>query len=47
MRYAAEGYDADAIRADLASRNIKAVIPSRSNRVGKGSLPAATDSFRQ
>ena len=27
-----KGYDADAIRADLASRNIKAVIPGRSNR---------------
>jgi transposase len=27
-----EGYDADAIRVDLASRNIKAVIPGRSNR---------------
>jgi transposase len=25
-------YDADAIRADLASRNIKVVIPGRSNR---------------
>jgi transposase len=25
-------YDADAIRADLASRNIKAVVPGRSNR---------------
>jgi transposase len=27
-----KGYDADAIRADLASRHIKAVIPGRSNR---------------
>ena len=27
-----KGYDTDAIRADLASRNIKAVIPGRSNR---------------
>jgi transposase len=27
-----KGYDADAIRADLASRNIRAVIPGRSNR---------------
>jgi transposase len=27
-----KGYDADAIRADLASRNIQAVIPGRSNR---------------
>ncbi|RJF93440.1 transposase [Sphingomonas cavernae] len=27
-----KGYDADAIRADLADRNIKAVIPGRSNR---------------
>jgi len=27
-----KGYNADAIRADLASRNIKAVIPGRSNR---------------
>ncbi len=27
-----KGYDADAIRADLASRNSKAVIPGRSNR---------------
>lgn len=26
------GYDADAIRADLAERNIEAVIPGRSNR---------------
>lgn len=30
-----EGYDADAIRVDLASRNIKAVIPGRSNRLVK------------
>jgi hypothetical protein len=29
-----KGYDADAIRADLASRNIKAVIPGRSNLGG-------------
>ncbi len=27
-----KGYDADAIRADLARRNIRAVIPGRSNR---------------
>lgn len=27
-----KGYDADAIRADLASRDIEAVIPGRSNR---------------
>jgi len=27
-----KGYDADTIRADLASRNIQAVIPGRSNR---------------
>lgn len=27
-----KGYDADAIRADLASRDIQAVIPGRSNR---------------
>jgi len=27
-----KGYDADAIRADLAERNIEAVIPGRSNR---------------
>nr|WP_230772502.1 IS5 family transposase [Sphingomonas sp. Leaf4] len=27
-----KGYDADAIRADLAKRNIEPVIPSRSNR---------------
>ena len=27
-----KGYDADAIRADLASRGIQAVIPGRSNR---------------
>ena len=27
-----KGYDADAIRADLAERQIKAVIPGRSNR---------------
>jgi len=27
-----KGYDADAIRADLAERKIKAVIPGRSNR---------------
>ena len=27
-----KGYDADAIRTDLASRNIKAVIPGCSNR---------------
>jgi transposase len=27
-----KGYDADAIRADLVERNIKAVIPGRSNR---------------
>lgn len=27
-----KGYDADAIRADLASRKIEAVIPGRSNR---------------
>lgn len=27
-----KGYDADAIRADLANRNIQAVIPGRSNR---------------
>lgn len=27
-----KGYDADAIQADLASRNIRAVIPGRSNR---------------
>ena len=27
-----KGYDADAIRTDLANRNIKAVIPGRSNR---------------
>lgn len=27
-----KGYDADAIRADLAERHIKAVIPGRSNR---------------
>jgi len=27
-----KAYDADAIRANLASRNIKAVIPGRSNR---------------
>ena len=30
-----KGYDADAIRADLAERNIKAVIPGRSNRRAK------------
>jgi transposase len=27
-----KGYDADAIRANLAARDIKAVIPGRSNR---------------
>lgn len=27
-----KGYDADAIRADLAERDIKLVIPGRSNR---------------
>lgn len=27
-----KGYDADAIRTDLANRNIEAVIPGRSNR---------------
>lgn len=27
-----KGYSADAIRADLAKRNIEAVIPGRSNR---------------
>lgn len=27
-----KGYDADAIRADLAKRNIEPVIPGRSNR---------------
>lgn len=27
-----KGYDVDAIRADLASRDIQAVIPGRSNR---------------
>ena len=27
-----KGYDADAIRVDLAKRNIKPVIPGRSNR---------------
>lgn len=27
-----KGYDADAIRADLAQRKIEAVIPGRSNR---------------
>lgn len=27
-----KGYDADAIRTDLAERNIEAVIPGRSNR---------------
>jgi transposase len=27
-----KGYDADAIRADLAARAIKSVIPGRSNR---------------
>ncbi|HEY8065128.1 MAG TPA: IS5 family transposase [Methylosinus sp.] len=27
-----KGYDADAIRSDLAARNIEAVIPGRSNR---------------
>ena len=27
-----KGYDADAIRTDLALRNIQAVIPGRSNR---------------
>ena len=27
-----KGYDADAIRADLAGRRVKAVIPGRSNR---------------
>ena len=27
-----KGYDADAIRADLAERKIEAVIPGRSNR---------------
>jgi len=27
-----KGYNADVIRADLASRNIEAVIPGRSNR---------------
>ncbi|MBA8862620.1 transposase, partial [Ochrobactrum anthropi] len=27
-----KGYDADAIRDDLASRNIKPVIPGRANR---------------
>ncbi|MBY8829945.1 transposase, partial [Hephaestia sp. CMS5P-6] len=27
-----KGYDADAIRADLAERGIEAVIPGRSNR---------------
>jgi len=27
-----KGYDADAIRADLTERDIKAVIPGRSNR---------------
>ena len=27
-----KGYDADAIRSDLAKRNIEAVIPGRSNR---------------
>jgi transposase len=30
-----KGYDTDAIRADLASRNIQAVIPGRSNRRAK------------
>ena len=30
------GYDADAIRTDLARRNIQAVIPGRSNRRIKG-----------
>ncbi|MBA8841018.1 hypothetical protein [Ochrobactrum sp. RH2CCR150] len=29
------GYDADAIRNDLASRNAKPVIPGRANRCGK------------
>jgi len=27
-----KGYDAEAIRTDLAERNIEAVIPGRSNR---------------
>ena len=27
-----QGYDADAIRTDLADRNVKALIPGRSNR---------------
>lgn len=27
-----KGYDADAMRTDLAARNIEAVIPGRSNR---------------
>ena len=27
-----KGYDADAIRADLAKRNVKPVVPGRSNR---------------
>ena len=30
-----KGYDADAIRADLAERKIEAVIPGRSNRRAK------------
>ena len=30
-----KGYDADAIRADLVKRKIKAVIPGRSNRRAK------------
>jgi len=29
---AGEGYDTDAIRADLANRNIEAFIPGRANR---------------
>lgn len=39
---AAKSYDADAIRADLAKRNIESFIPGRSNRrvVGK-TIPAA------
>jgi transposase len=35
-----KGYDADAIRADLADRNIQAVIPGRSNRARKSNMTA-------
>jgi transposase len=40
-----KGYDADAIRADLAERKIEAVIPGRSNVTGLSAPPRARPDF--